>query len=74
MGCGISKMLKVQDVAKVSDSGSQSKVASPPKISIMPSEPISIDRKMPNGYVEPESGIFTEPNEEEHNSEEVWLF
>jgi len=71
MGCGISKIIKVHEVSQPSE---VSKKDSPPKISIMPTEPISIDRKLPKGYLIDSANNFTEPNEEEPNStDEVFL-
>ena len=59
MGCGLSNVSKVQEASKVSESY--------PKISIVPIEPINIDKKMPKGYIEPESSItFTDFNEDDH--------
>ena len=73
MGCGVSNVDKVQDVSKFSEVSKLS--SSPPKISIMPTEPISIDRKMPKEYLEPDSAAtFTEPAEDDHFSTDEVLF
>ena len=73
MGCGVSNVDKVHDVSKFSEVSKLS--SSPPKISIMPTEPISIDRKMPKDYLEPDSAAtFTEPAEDDHFSTDEVLF
>lgn len=68
MGCGLTKMMKVHEVTKLQDSSSQ-RTSNPPKISIAPMDPINVDRRMPKGYIEPDSSItYTEINEEEQSS------
>lgn len=67
--------MKVHEVSKVQDSTRNETHPhnNMPKISINPIETVNVDKKMPKGYIEPDSQItYTEANEEEmHQNDEV---
>lgn len=75
MGCGLTKWMKVHEVSKVQDSTRNETHSNShmPKISINPIETVNVDKKMPKGYIEPDSVItYTELNEEDtHQNDEV---
>lgn len=68
MGCGISSNSRIEDNIEIIKTNIK---IENPKILIVQSESINIDRKKPTGYLEPDSQMnFTETNEDENQISE----